>query len=244
VGRRYRDARGSGSPLIDVLIVDDNPIVRSAIRAFLDSADDIRVVGEASDGRSAIASAQRLHPTVTLLDHRMPIADGLSVVAQLADLAAVLVLTSDSDAELIAGMLRGGARGYMVHGEFDPPELLRAVRALASGQGWLPPLAAAVTISALREHAAEQQLQEDLADQLLRRQHAFGLTRREQEILDLLCAGHSNAAIGRRLLVTEKTVKNHLNHIFAKLEVTNRTEAAMRWCGEPTGRLPKFPAGR
>jgi DNA-binding NarL/FixJ family response regulator len=230
--------------LIDVLIVDDNPIVRSAVRALLDAADDIRVVGEASDGRTAIASAQRLHPTVTLLDHRMPIADGLSVIAQLAGLTAVLVLTSDSDAELIAGMIRGGARGYMVHGEFDPPELLRAVHALASGQGWLSPAVAAVAISALRDHAAEQQMQNNRADQLRRSQDEFGLTRREQHVLDLLSAGHSNAAIGRRLLITEKTVKNHLNHIYTKLGVTNRTEAAMRWSGAPTGQPANSPPGQ
>jgi len=217
--------------MIDVLIVDDNPIVRMAIRAFLDAADDIRVVGEASDGRTAVATAQRLRPTVTLLDHRMPIADGLSVIARLADHTAVLVLTSDSDAELIAGMLRGGARGYLVHGEFDPPELLRAVHAVASGQGWLSPAVAAATISALRDHAAEQQVEHNRADQLRLLREGFGLTRREQDVLDLLCAGHSNAAIGRRLLVTEKTVKNHLNHIFTKLGVANRTEAALRWSG-------------
>lgn len=217
--------------MIDVLIVDDNPIVRMAIRAFLDAADDIRVVGEAADGRTAIATAQRLRPTVTLLDHRMPIADGLSVIVRLADHTAVLVLTSDSDAELIAGMLRGGARGYLVHGEFDPPELLRAVHAVASGQGWLSPAVAAATISALRDHAAEQRVEHNRVDQLRQLRDGFGLTRREQDVLDLLCAGHSNAAIGRRLLVTEKTVKNHLNHIFTKLGVANRTEAALRWSG-------------
>src|SRR3954447_6900362 len=102
--------------MIAVLMVDDNPIVRAAIRTFLGTADDIRVVGEAPDGRTALASAQRLRPTVTLLDHRMPIADGLSVIAALAEHSSVLVLTSDADPELIAGMLRGGARGYLVHG--------------------------------------------------------------------------------------------------------------------------------
>lgn len=217
--------------MIDVLIVDDNPIVRAAIRTFLGGADDVRVAGEAADGRTALATAQRLRPTVTLLDHRMPIADGLSVISALAEHSSVLVLTSDSDPELIAGMLRGGARGYLVHGEFDPPELLRAVHAVASGQGWLSPAVAAVTISALRDHAAEDRVESDRADQLHRERQSFGLTRREQDVLDLLCAGHSNAAIGRRLLVTEKTVKNHLNHIFAKLGVANRTEAALRWSG-------------
>jgi DNA-binding NarL/FixJ family response regulator len=215
--------------MIDVVIVDDNPIVRMAIRAFLGTADDVQVVGEAADGRTALATVQRLHPTVTMLDHRMPIADGLSVIAGMAEHSAVLVLTSDSDPALIAGMLRGGARGYLVHGEFDPPELLRAVRAVASGQGWLSPAVAAVTISALRDHAAEERVESDRADEVRRSRENFGLTRRERDVLDLLSAGHSNAAIGRRLLVTEKTVKNHLNHIFAKLGVTNRTEAVLRW---------------
>ncbi|GAA5179209.1 response regulator transcription factor [Rugosimonospora acidiphila] len=217
--------------MIDVLIVDDNPIVRTAIRAFLDAAEDIRVVGEAPDGRTALTSAQRLRPTVTLLDHRMPIADGLSVISRLADHTAVLVLTSDPDPHLIAGMLQGGARGYLVHGEFDPPELMRAVHAVASGQGWLSPAVAAVTISALRDHAAEQRVETDRAEQLRRYREGLELTRRERDVLELLCAGHSNAAIGRRLLVSEKTVKNHLNHIFTKLGVANRTEAALRWSG-------------
>jgi len=217
--------------MIDVLIVDDNPIVRSAIRGFLSGSDDVRVVGEASDGRTAVATAQRLRPTVTLLDHRMPIADGLSVISLLAEHTSVLVMTSDSDPDLIAGMLRGGARGYLVHGEFDPPELMRAVLAVAAGRGWLSPVVASVTISALREQAAEDRVENDRGNRLRREREGYGLTRREEEVLDLICAGHSNAAIGRRLLVTEKTVKNHLNHIFTKLGATNRTEAAMRWTG-------------
>ncbi|MEU5549825.1 MULTISPECIES: response regulator transcription factor [unclassified Micromonospora] len=217
--------------MIDVLIVDDNPIVRTAIRGYLASAEDVRVVGEAPDGRTAVTVATRLRPTVTLLDHRMPIADGLSVVDQLAQQTSVLVLTSDSDDELIAGMLRGGASGYLVHGEFDPAELLRAVHAVAAGQGWLSPRGASVTIAVLREQANRERDTVGRAEQIRRMRQEFGLTRREQEVVELLGAGHSNAAIARRLLLTEKTVKNHLNHIFAKLRVTNRTEAVVRWSG-------------
>lgn len=208
--------------MIDVLIVDDNPIVRSAIRAFLAGADDIRIVGEAPDGRTAITSAQRLRPTVTLLDHRMPVADGLSVIGELAEHTSVLVMTSDSSGTVIAGMLHGGARGYLVHGEFDPPELLRAVRSVAAGSGWLSPAVASTTIAALRDA-------NDRNGQLQRDRESYGLTAREKSVLELICEGHSNAAVGRRLLITEKTVKNHLNNIFTKLGVTNRTEAAMLW---------------
>ncbi|GAB2627358.1 DNA-binding response regulator [Paractinoplanes abujensis] len=214
--------------MIDVLIVDDNPIVRSAIRTYLGTDEDIRVVGEASDGRTALVAAQRLRPAVTLLDHRMPVADGLSVISRLADQTAVLVITSDSSADVIAGMLRGGARGYLVHGEFDPPELLRAVRSVAAGSGWLSPAVASVTISVLRDHAAAERAG---TDRMRRDREAYGLTAREREVLDLITDGYSNAAIGRRLTISEKTVKNHLNHIFGKLGVTNRTEAAMRWTG-------------
>ncbi|WP_206025118.1 response regulator [Micromonospora zingiberis] len=217
--------------MIEVLIVDDNPIVRMALRGFLAGAEDVTVVGEAPDGRTALATAQRLRPDVTLLDHRMPIADGLSVVGELTEHSRVLVLTSDDADELIAGMLRGGARGYLVHGEFDPAELLRAVRAVAAGQGWLSPRSASVTISALREQAAREQQDAHRAENARATREGFGLTRREQEVMALLCAGHSNAKIARRLLLTEKTVKNHLANIFTKLQARNRTEAVVRWTG-------------
>jgi DNA-binding NarL/FixJ family response regulator len=217
--------------VISVLIVDDNPIVRGALRAYLAGADDVEVVGEAADGQTGLTAAQRLRPTVTLLDHRMPIADGLSGVARLAEHTAVLALTSDSDADLIAGMLRGGARGYLVHGEFDPVELLRALRAVAAGEGWLSPRGASVTISVLRDLAAREREQAGQASQIRQLRERYGLTPREEEVIKLLCAGHSNAAIARRLLLTEKTVKNHLHHIFGKLQATNRTEAVLRWSG-------------
>lgn len=218
--------------MIDVLIVDDNPIVRQAMRGYLASTSEIQVVGEAADGRTAVTAAQRLQPDVTLLDHRMPVADGLSVVTQLAEHTSVLVLTSDATDELIAGMLRGGARGYLVHGEFDPPELLRAVRAVASGQGWLSPRGASVTISVMRDQATREREEASHADLLRQARQSFGLTSREEDVIELLSAGHSNAAIARRLLLTEKTVKNHLHHIFTKLQATNRTEAVLRWSGQ------------
>ncbi|WP_433388620.1 response regulator [Micromonospora sp. KLBMP9576] len=218
--------------MIDVLIVDDNPIVRDALRTYLAVADDVRVVGEAADGRTGLNAAQRLRPAVTLLDHRMPVADGLTVVTQLAEHTAVLVLTSDSAAALIAAMLRGGARGYLVHGEFDPPELLRAIRALAAGEGWLSARGASVTISVLRDQAAQERESAGRARQAHLERERFGLTAREEDVIELLCAGHSNAAIARRLMLTEKTVKNHLYHIFSKLQARNRTEAVLRWSGK------------
>ncbi|MFD9701765.1 response regulator [Lentzea sp. NPDC059081] len=215
--------------MIDVLVVDDNPIVREALRGFLDGTGSARVVAEAGDGRQALTLARRLRPAVTLLDHRMPIADGLSVLGDLCRWTAVLVLTSDADPHLVGEMLRGGARGYLVHGEFDPEELLRAVHAVARGQGWLSAQAAAVAVSAVREQADRQRTEHEQQEQQRRLRVRLGLTPREEDVLGLVAQGLSNAAIARRLLVTEKTVKNHLHHAFAKLHVGNRTEAVLRW---------------
>ncbi|WP_027344051.1 LuxR C-terminal-related transcriptional regulator [Hamadaea tsunoensis] len=217
--------------MISVLVVDDNPIVREALRGYLDGCPGIQVTAEAADGRHAVTLAAAERPAVTLLDHRMPVADGLCVLAELAALTRVLVLTSDGTAELIGRMLRGGARGYLVHGEFAPEDLHRAVLAVAGGDGWLSPAAAAVAAAALRDHADREAAGRALADRQRRVRAGFGLTRREQDVLALLAQGLPNAAIAHRLLLTEKTVKNHLQHAFAKLGVTNRTEAALRWNG-------------
>ncbi|MDG6102204.1 response regulator transcription factor [Dactylosporangium aurantiacum] len=213
--------------MIDVLVVDDNPIVRAALRGYLDGLDGVRVVAEAADGREAVARALAHRPAVTLLDHRMPVADGLSALEELSRLTGVLVITSDAGADLIGAMLRGGARGYLVHGAFDPDELRRAVLAVAAGQGWLSPVAAAVATATVRAQASR----EDLAERQERTLARFRLTRRERDVLDLLAEGLSNAAIAHRLLLTEKTVKNHLHHIFTKLGVSGRMEAVLLWTG-------------
>ncbi|WNV85561.1 response regulator transcription factor [Umezawaea sp. Da 62-37] len=217
--------------MIDVLVVDDNPIVRAALRGFLDCTDSARVVAEAGDGRRAVAFARRLRPAVTLLDHRMPIADGLSVLGELCRYTAVLVLTSDADPVLVSDMLRGGARGYLVHGEFDPDELLRAVLAVSCGQSWLSAPAAAVAVAAVREQADRERAHREQLESQLQDRIRLGLTRREEDVLGLVAEGMSNAAIARRLVLTEKTVKNHLHHAFTKLRVGNRTEAVLRWTG-------------
>jgi DNA-binding NarL/FixJ family response regulator len=215
--------------MIDLLVVDDNPVVRAAVHAFLVGQDEVRVVAEAADGREAMQLARRHRPAVTLLDYRMPVADGLSVIAGLAEHTRVLVLTSDTGPEIVAGMLRGGARGYLVWGRFEPPDLLRAIREVAAGGSWLSPVAASVATRAFREQATRERTERDRAAARAETQGRHGLSRREEEVLDLLGAGLSNAMIGHRLGLTEKTVKNHLNHIFAKLGVQNRTEAALRW---------------
>ncbi|GIF45657.1 LuxR family two component transcriptional regulator [Asanoa ferruginea] len=210
-------------PTIDVLIVDDNPIMRDALRGILAADESLRVVAEAANGREALALARQLRPAITLLDHRMPIADGLSVVNELGQHSAVLVLTSSEEPHIIADMLQRGARGYLVHGEFEPGDLVRAVHEVVGGRGWLSPRAASVAVSLARAQPTRRE----------RVEPAYGsLTERELEVLNLLCQGLSNASIAEQLWLTEKTVKNHLNHIFAKLGVRSRTEAVVRWTTE------------
>jgi DNA-binding NarL/FixJ family response regulator len=207
-------------PVVRVVIVDDNPMVRAGLRALLE-VGGLDVVGEAGDGRQALAVVAELRPAVTLLDYRMPVADGLQVLAQLADLTRVLLLTSDGSADVISTALARGASGFLTHADLLPDVLLRAVTAVAEGQAWLAPSAAAVAVQQLRGRAERESAA----------RIRFNLTRRERELMDLLVRGLSNARIADELVLTEKTVKNHLNHVYAKLGVSHRAEAVARWQG-------------
>jgi len=215
--------------MITVMVVDDNPTIRATLRTLLESSNEISVVAEASNGAAAVTAARRVRPMVTLLDHRMPGSDGLSVVETLSTQTAVLVLTSSPEVELIGSMLRGGAHGYLVYGQFESPDLLRAVREVAAGRGWLSPMAASVAANEIHDQDARERAARAHAQRQQAVRMSLGLTEREEEVLDLLCRGMSNVSIARRLSLSEKTVKNHLNRIFAKLDVTSRTEAVVRW---------------
>jgi DNA-binding NarL/FixJ family response regulator len=205
--------------VITVVIVEDNPMVRAGLRALLEAAGDFQVLAEAADGRSGLAAVARHLPTVTLLDHRMPIADGLDIVDRLAELTRVLMLTSDGSSDIVRQALACGAHGFIVQGELHPDDLPRAVRAIAAGQVWLSPSAASVAVQSVRARAE--------AESAMRLR--FGLTRRERQMVELLVDGLSNAEIAATLVLAEKTVKNHLNHVYAKLGVTSRAQAVALW---------------
>ena len=208
-------------------MVDDNPMVRAGLRAMLELGGrpgvdrPITVVAEAGDGMAALDVVARARPDVTLLDHRMPVADGLDVLSRLADLTRVLLLTSDDSADVISGALAQGASGFLSHNSLAPEELLQAVHAVYAGEGWLAPVAAAVAVRQLRERAERESAA----------RIRFDLTRRERELMDLLVQGLTNAQIAAHLVLSEKTVKNHLNHVYAKLGVGHRTQAVARWQG-------------
>ena len=193
---------------VTVLLVDDHPVVRSGLRAVLDT-DDVQVIGEAATGEEALALAAHLHPDVVLCDLRLGAGiDGIRTTAALRALdpaPAVLILTTfDRDAE-IRGAIEAGAAGYLLK-EVAPELILDGIRRAAAGGMVLAPDLAARLLEGLRSPLPR-------------------LTDREAEVLRLLATGAANREIARTLFVTEATVKSHLAHIFTKLDVDSRSRA-------------------
>ncbi|MET0683728.1 MAG: response regulator transcription factor [Solirubrobacteraceae bacterium] len=198
--------------MIKVLICDDHAVVRQGLRTYLELQEDIEVVGEAADGQAAIDAARREAPDVILLDLAMPDRDGLGALPQLKDLGRVIVLTSFGEDDRLFAALRGGAVGFLLK-DTEPAELVRAIRTAHAGQSPLSPAVAARVIDQLAQAGRPRAIDQ--------------LTPREREVLRLIADGLSNKRIARELGVAEKTVKTHVGHVLAKLELTDRTQAAL-----------------
>jgi DNA-binding NarL/FixJ family response regulator len=207
----------AASAVLRVGIADDNPVVRMGIRSLLTAAADIEVVGEAGDGTAAVALARLHKPDVMLLDVRMPRQDGVSAAMEVSRYAAVLMLTYAESPEVVSAAVKAGARGYLVHGHFSEIELLQAVRLAAHGLGTF----SAQAIAALSNPAPSRS---SLAER-------YGLSEREADVMELIAQGAANGEIARQLFISEKTVKNHINRIFAKLHANNRGHAVSLWLG-------------
>lgn len=213
-----------------VLVVDDNPFIRSGLMLALEASDEIEVVGEAGDGRRAIELARETVPDVILLDVRMPHVDGVSAAAALSGIGRVIMLTQVEDPEVVLAAVRNGAVGYMVHNTFTPAELCAAV--LNSVRQRAHPLsqaASAALIDAARTGPAGAPVAADPVEQRKR----FGLSEREAEVMNLIAQGHPNSTIAAKLFLTEKTVKNYINRLYAKLGAPNRSTAIVTWLGMP-----------
>ncbi|WP_307792067.1 response regulator transcription factor [Streptomyces verrucosisporus] len=201
--------------VIRVLLVDDHQVVRRGLRTFLEVQGDIEVVGEAADGAGGVARAEELRPDVVLMDLRMPGSDGVEALRKLRELgnpARVLVVTSFTEQRTVVPALRAGAAGY-VYKDIDPDALAGAIRSV---------------------HAGHVLLQPEVARALLGQEGAGGgpgrgtsLTEREREVLALIADGRSNREIARRLVLSEKTVKTHVSNILMKLDLADRTQAAL-----------------
>ena len=197
-----------------VLVVDDHPLFRDGLTGLLATVPDIEVVGTAADGDSAVRHSAELAPDVVLMDLTMPGLPGLEAIRRIVALdpaPAVLVLTMVDDDDTVTAAMRIGARGYLLKGAVQE-EVLAAVRTVAAGGAVIGAGAARGFLAGGRGPAAD-------------------LTAREAEVLALLADGRSNAEIGRELGVSLKTVQNHVSHVLAKLQVRDRTQAALRMRG-------------
>jgi len=191
---------------ITCLIADDHEVVREGLRLSLSRAPHIRVIGEASDGESAVALAERRRPDVVIMDIRMPGMDGFEATKQLKKRlpdAAVLIFTAYGERSLLVRGLESGARGYLLK-EAPNETLVRAIEKVANGEGYVDPA---------------------LMHSFLNRDSQALLTPREREILQLLAHGMSNGDVAGKLFISQETVKSHVRHILAKLEADTRTHA-------------------
>ncbi|MER7958708.1 response regulator transcription factor [Streptomyces sp. NPDC096030] len=226
---------------LTVVVADDNPVVRAGVRALLDAAGTgIRVVAEAPDGRTAMDETRRHRPDVVLLDVRMPIVDGLTALPHLVRVAPVLMLTYSGESEVVQEALRLGAGGYLVHGEFTAEELVTAVCDVRAGRARFTPTAANALVGVVRSataHDCGRPIVSNplrfgrMASQVQPNVARFGLSVREGEVMDLIASGLNNRQIAGTCFISEKTVKNHINRIFAKLHATSRSEAIAAWLG-------------
>ncbi len=204
---------------IKVLIADDHPMFREGVRSMLRREASVTLVGEATTGSAAIALAAELQPDVILMDVHMPDVNGIDATRRILHQhphIRVLVLTMFEDDDSVFAALRAGARGYLLKGA-DKAEIVRAISGVASGEAIFGPAIAQRLIaffSAPQAPAPPPVLPE--------------LTDREREILVLMTHGLSNQAIADRLVVSLKTVRNHVSNIFSKLEVVDRAQAVLR----------------
>jgi DNA-binding NarL/FixJ family response regulator len=205
--------------LIRLLIVDDHLLFRDGLRALIDSAPDCELVGEATSGRESVSLAAELQPDVILMDVRMPDMDGIEATRQIVRTSphiGILVLTMLEDDNSVFTAMRAGARGYLLKGA-SHDEMLRAIWAAAGGQAIFSPAIATRMMDFFNAmHPAKIP---DVFPEL---------TDREREVLGLIAQGYSNAQIAGELVISPKTVSNHITNILSKLQVADRTEAIIK----------------
>ncbi|MER5727728.1 response regulator transcription factor [Streptomyces sp. NPDC002138] len=213
---------GASAKVIRVVIADDEPLIRAGIRMILTSAPDIEVVAEAANGRDAVELARAHVPDVVLLDIQMPVMDGLSALGELARAVPsvrALVLTTFGERENVLRALSEGSAGFLLK-DSAPAELIGAVRAAAAGDAYLSPAATRHVVDQLASGRAAGRGEDA-------RRRVAALSERERGVLALLGEGLSNADAGRRLHMSEATVKTYVSRILAKLECENRVQAAL-----------------
>ncbi|MEK5257368.1 response regulator transcription factor [Paenibacillus sp. FSL F4-0125] len=219
---------------INLLLVDDHAMVRRGLQVFLSTQPDIKVIGEASNGREALERTAELNPDVILMDLHMPIMDGIETAQALRishPQVKVIVLTSFSDQDHVLPAVRVGIKGYLLK-DIEPEALVVAIRKVHNGQVELHSEAASQLMNLMATSTLEQLevRTSDPNDPNTTLAVITGLellTPREQEVLDLIALGMSNKEIASKLVITEKTVKTHVSHVLGKLNLSDRTQAAI-----------------
>ncbi|UCE01198.1 MAG: response regulator transcription factor [Chloroflexota bacterium] len=204
---------------IEIIIADDHTLLRDGLRALFSSVPDIEVIGEAETGEEVINKAAELQPNVILMDIQMPGINGIQATRQIVNAnphIGVIVVTMYKDDDSVFAAMRAGARGYILKGA-DQEEMLRAIRAVAQGEALFGPDIATRLMSFFTKPKPGGQTQ------------VFPeLTSREHEVLDLIAQGLNNHEIASRLVISDKTVRNHISNIFNKLQVVDRAQAIVK----------------
>jgi DNA-binding NarL/FixJ family response regulator len=206
---------------INILIVDDNFVARRGLRSFLQTENDFTIVGEASTGRAAVDWIKEKPVDIVLMDVRMPDTDGIEATTEIVRLrpeTRVLMLTVVEEQATLLRALLAGARGYLVYGRFAPEELIKAIRTIGAGGTTTIPSIAPALLKDIESYISGSQ---DIAEM----ESMEPLTAREREILSLIATGKGNREIAATLNIEEKTVKNHINNIYSKLQIKSRYEA-------------------
>jgi len=205
---------------IRVLIADDHALVRSGLRSILDTEPEIEVVGEAGDGHEALAVAQELLPDVILMDIKMGDWDGVTATRRVRNSvpsSRVIVLTNYDEDDLVFSSIRAGASGYLLK-EVTATQLTNSIRTVADGFSLIYPSVARRVLDEFGQLRSNAPSETDVYSDL---------TPREREVLRLVASGRANKEIGAQLGISERTVKTHISNIFSKLELTDRTQAAL-----------------
>ncbi|TYO97185.1 response regulator [Desulfallas thermosapovorans] len=205
--------------LINVLIVDDHALIREGIRKTLSLEQRIHVLGEAANGQQAIKMCLNQHPDIVLLDINLPDITGLEVckvIKKESPNTGIIALTIHDQEEYILEMIRSGVAAYLLK-EISPDQLIDTILQVAEGKSFISPSLTAKIFNQINRLSTTRSFG----------QRPYGLTDRELDVLTLLANGDSNKIIAQKLFISEKTVKNHLTNIFHKLNVTDRTQAAL-----------------
>jgi DNA-binding NarL/FixJ family response regulator len=203
--------------MIRVLVADDHTLFRHGLRALLESVPDVDLVGEAANGEEALALVETLRPDIVLMDILMPVLSGIPATRRIVDAhpdIAVVMLTMQAEDDALFAAMRAGARGYVLKGA-DETELLRVLRAAAAGEALFGPAIAGRLVNFFAQERTTAPEFPELSD-------------REREVLMCIAQGLNNATIADRLVLSPKTVRNHISNIFSKLQVADRAEAIIR----------------